>query len=191
MPSLLITTGWLAVMPRSTASRSLVSTNMMWRTTTRTPVDPTSLTLKCPTPTLVYSCSVVSDGVIEVPALRNMLFLAHALNRTLILPVFSCDLCTGFNKRENKACKNPKNECGLNSFVCIKQFDKHFGDMYREHISLFMMNCGDFLYWCTPSWRTAKSALSCVTSISPTSTSPSTSNNSIQNRITYPFITNV
>ena len=137
------------------------------------------------------SCSVVSAGVIEVPALRHMLFLAHALNRTLILPVFSCDLCTGFNKRANQACKNPKNECGLNSFVCIKQFDKHFGDMYREHISLFMMNCGDFLYWCTPSWRTAKSALSCVTSISPTSTSPSTSNNSIQNRITYPFIMNV
>ena len=58
----------------------------------------------------------------EKKALKNALAIGCILNRTVILPAFSCADFHG--------------QCPLNSFYKISKLDAVFGNMYREHVFL-------------------------------------------------------
>lgn len=64
----------------------------------------------------------------QLQALRNALVLAHLLNRTLILPAFTCDGC------KSEACAVPSRKCSLMAHVEMTAFDSNF--YYREHMFL-------------------------------------------------------
>ncbi len=66
----------------------------------------------------------------ELAALRNALFIGYLLNRTVILPTFSCTTCL------YQACEGPSGRCALNTHLQISVFDKHFSLNYREHVFL-------------------------------------------------------
>ena len=54
----------------------------------------------------------------QILALKTAIAVSHILNRTLILPKFYCE---------------SQSECGLNFFLKIREFDRGFHRMYREH----------------------------------------------------------
>ena len=68
----------------------------------------------------------------ELLALKNALFIGELLNRTVILPKFSCS--------NNPATKYSlsKKKCFLNKHVSIAAFDRYFSGLYRE--SSFLSN---------------------------------------------------
>ena len=67
---------------------------------------------------------------IEVATLKRALQIGHVLNRTVILPAFTCRGCLG------GACKTPTNKCSLNTHLRISVFDGKFKGLYREHLFL-------------------------------------------------------
>jgi len=64
---------------------------------------------------------------LEANALRVALFIGHLLNRTVILPTFSCYGCT------YGACNNTRGRCALNTNYRVITFDRHVGGGYREN----------------------------------------------------------
>lgn len=68
----------------------------------------------------------------ELEALKFGLYLAKLLNRTLILPAFHCSEFGGYTE----ASENPDKHCSLMTLWNMATFDKHFGEIYREHTFL-------------------------------------------------------
>jgi len=66
----------------------------------------------------------------EIEALQTALLVGHLLNRTVILPSFSCKQCT------NAACKVASRECSFNTHYKIDTFDSFYRSAYREHAFL-------------------------------------------------------
>jgi len=62
---------------------------------------------------------------LELFALKNALFLGELLNRTVILPKFSCGAC-----KDNKFSFSRK--CGLDAHISVSTFDRFFAGRYRE-----------------------------------------------------------
>ena len=80
----------------------------------------------------------VSLVVQEQEMLSTMLLVAVALNRILILPSFHChraDLKASRELQFDGILYHPANRCTLNTFWCVRDFDREFGDWYRESIS--------------------------------------------------------
>ena len=67
---------------------------------------------------------------IEVTTLKRALQIGHVLNRTLILPAFTCRGCAA------GACKTPTKKCSLNTHLRVSGFDRKFSGLYREHTFL-------------------------------------------------------
>ena len=67
---------------------------------------------------------------IEVATLKLALQIGHLINRTVILPGFTCRGCrTG-------ACKTTTKQCSLNTHLRVSVFDGKFSGLYREHTFL-------------------------------------------------------
>ena len=64
---------------------------------------------------------------IEVATLKRALQMGHVLNRTVILPGFTCRGCNA------DACKTPTNQCSLNTHLRVSVFHEKFSGLYREH----------------------------------------------------------
>ena len=71
-----------------------------------------------------------SSRDIEVSTLKRALQIGHVLNRTVVLPAFTCRGCVG------GACKTATNKCSLNTHLRISAFDGKFSGLYREHLFL-------------------------------------------------------
>ena len=67
---------------------------------------------------------------IEMATLKMALQIGHVLNRTVILPTFTCKGCKA------GACKTSTNKCSLNTHLRISVFDGKFSGLYREHTFL-------------------------------------------------------
>ena len=70
---------------------------------------------------------------LEMDALKSALALGHILNRTVILPSFSCKNC---DTKKFKACTPKGSRCSLLSRYKVEVFDKAFSSSYREHVFL-------------------------------------------------------
>lgn len=84
---------------------------------------------------LMYASDVVFNDEriaikMEALALRNALYIAHLLQRILILPSFRCCNC------RTLTCDHPRHKCSLLTMVRIKTFDEYFQGKYREHAFL-------------------------------------------------------
>ena len=66
----------------------------------------------------------------ETEALKTALLIAHLLNRTVILPTFTCADC------KYKACYVRSHRCAFNTNHRIDVFDSVYGNYYREHVFL-------------------------------------------------------
>ena len=66
----------------------------------------------------------------ETEALKTALLIAHLLNRTVILPTFTCAMC------KYKACYVRSHRCAFNTNYRIDVFDSVYGNLYREHVFL-------------------------------------------------------
>ena len=63
----------------------------------------------------------------ETEALKTALLIAHLLNRTVILPTFTCANCV------YDACYVKSPRCAFNTNYRIDVFDSVYGNYYREH----------------------------------------------------------
>ena len=77
---------------------------------------------------MTYSNGNTTKWEQQLQSLRTALMLAHLLNRTLILPEFSCDGCT------SKACSIRSGKCNLMAHLEMAVFNEHFE--YREYMFL-------------------------------------------------------
>ena len=66
----------------------------------------------------------------ETDALISALIISHLLDRTLILPTFTCHNC------KYGACKVASRQCTFNTHYMVATFDAVMGDNYREHVFL-------------------------------------------------------
>ncbi len=67
---------------------------------------------------------------IEVATLKIALQIGFVLNRTVILPSFTCRGCS------TGACRTPSKRCSMNVHLRISVFDQTFSGLYREHLFL-------------------------------------------------------
>ena len=71
----------------------------------------------------IMSPASKKQGQLEIRALVNAFAIGEILNRTVILPTFTCG-------------KNTSLGCPLNSLFSVQDFDRAVGDGYREHVFL-------------------------------------------------------
>ena len=76
--------------------------------------------------------NIGSDGsqATETEALKTAMLIGHLLNRTVILPTFSCEHC------QSKSCEVPSQQCAFNAHYKIETFDSFYKNQYREHVFL-------------------------------------------------------
>ena len=70
---------------------------------------------------------------LEMDALKSALALGLILNRTVILPSFSCKNC---DSNKFTACTPKGSRCSLLSRYKVEAFDKALSGLYREHVFL-------------------------------------------------------
>ena len=66
----------------------------------------------------------------ETESLKAAMLIGHLLNRTVILPTFSCEEC------KYAACKVKSQKCSFNTHYKIASFDAVYKNQYREHAFL-------------------------------------------------------
>ncbi len=82
---------------------------------------------------LVYENPVdwgMKSAEIEISTLKLALQIGHVINRTVILPGFTCRTCRG------GAGKTETKRCALNCYLQISTFDGKLKGLYREHMFL-------------------------------------------------------
>ena len=74
----------------------------------------------------------IGYGVVaaETEALKTALLIAHLLNRTVILPTFTCANC------KYNTCYVRSHRCAFNTNCRIDVYDSVYGNYYREHVFL-------------------------------------------------------
>lgn len=79
---------------------------------------------------LVYANDAKLTYMAERDSLKTALLIGNLLNRTVILPTFSCLGCV------YGACKVASKRCSFNTHFKIASFDRYYEGRYREHVFL-------------------------------------------------------
>lgn len=67
--------------------------------------------------------------------METALLTAIVLHRVLLLPAFSCHANHSSLEQFTQLYAHPRQQCSFNTYWCVREFEKHFGEYYREHIS--------------------------------------------------------
>ena len=84
----------------------------------------------------------------EQQALETALLTAIVLHRILILPAFACHANHSSFEQFTQLYSHPRQQCTFNTYWCVREFEKQFGEYYREHISPIWIE----LNWIELNW---------------------------------------